>query len=123
MKERAQKVFIVIILLIFFGLLYGLFFMTTGIGIPCFFHKITGLYCPGCGVTHMCVSLMQGDIESAMRSNVMLFFLSPILLFIAGDYIIRYIKTGHWIVLQWQTVALYIMIALLVLFAIIRNIF
>ena len=39
------------------GLLYGIFVSYTGLAIPCLFRKVTGLLCPGCGVTGMCVAL------------------------------------------------------------------
>ncbi len=103
------------------GIAYGVFYIKTGIGIPCIFNKITGLKCPGCGVTHMCVALMKGDIPEAMQSNVVLFFISPLLLYILIGYACRYIKTGRMWLPKWQTVALYIMIAALVIFAIVRN--
>ena len=33
--------------------------------IPCMFHQITGLYCPGCGVSRMCLALFRLDFVSA----------------------------------------------------------
>ena len=41
------------------GLLYGIFVSYTGLAIPCLFRKVTGLLCPGCGVTGMCVALVH----------------------------------------------------------------
>ncbi len=121
MKKRAKKFGIGILVLIIAGMAYGVFYIKTGIGIPCIFNKITGLKCPGCGVTHMCAALMKGDVSEAMRSNVVLFFISPLLLYILFGYMWRYIKTGRMWLPKWQTVALYIMIAALVIFAIVRN--
>ena len=122
MKKRALRVFIISFIFIILGIAYGLLYLTTGKGIPCIFYTLTGFLCPGCGVTRMCVSVMQGDIQSAIRYNGMLFFLSPVLCYILGDYMFRYIRTGHWKVLRWQTVVIYIMIGLLVIFGITRNI-
>lgn len=109
------------LVLLIAGIAYGVFYIKTGIGIPCVFNKITGLKCPGCGVTHMCVALMKGDILEAMHSNVVLFFISPLLLYILIGYACRYINTGRMWLPKWQTVALYIMIAALVIYAIVRN--
>ena len=82
---------------------------------------ITGLSCPGCGITRMCISLMRGDIIDAMRYNVMLFFISPILLYILGSYLFRYVKTGEWFMPRWQTIVTYTMSVLLIVFGFVRN--
>ena len=39
----------------------------------CLFHKITNLYCPGCGITRMILSLASGNIRQAFRYNMLLF--------------------------------------------------
>ena len=43
--------------------------------IPCLFHKITGLYCPGCGITRMLFALLRLDIYQAFRYNPWVFLL------------------------------------------------
>ena len=121
MKESAGRVLRKLILMLTAGMLYGLFYIKTGIGIPCVFHKISGLYCPGCGITHMCIFLMQGDIPRAMESNHMLFVLSPFLVYFFADYILRYIRTGKRGMGYWQTAALYCMSAMLLIYCIVRN--
>ena len=47
--------------------------------IPCYFHKITGLYCPGCGATRCILSLLKGNIYDAYRYNRLFFSLLPFL--------------------------------------------
>lgn len=42
-------------------LLYGIFHM------PCIFHALTGLYCPGCGGTRAVKYLLQGQIGMSIR--------------------------------------------------------
>ncbi|WP_246120430.1 DUF2752 domain-containing protein [Cohnella terricola] len=49
----------------------------TKIGIPCIFHEITGLYCPGCGATRAATALLNLDFPQAFRYNSILFFLLP----------------------------------------------
>ena len=46
-------------------------------GIPCFFYKQTGLYCPGCGITRAFLSLLQLNIYQAFRYNMIVIILLP----------------------------------------------
>ena len=39
--------------------------------IPCFFYKIMGIKCPGCGMTRSLHNLVNGDIKKAIWYNVM----------------------------------------------------
>ena len=34
---------------------------------PCLIHLATGFYCPGCGMTRSCLSLLRGDILSSLH--------------------------------------------------------
>ena len=71
------------------GLGYAFFVQKTGYAIPCLFYKITGFYCPGCGVSRMCLALLKGNIKSAFYANQMIMICIPILLFIGIKYIIE----------------------------------
>ena len=121
-RQRLLRVILWTALLAGVGLLYGFFVSRTGIAIPCIFHLVTGLKCPGCGVTRMCVALMHLDFRSAYEYNQMIFILSPVLLFIFLTCVIGYIRNGHWETNRTQNVVLYVCIALLIGFGIARNI-
>ena len=60
------------------GLLYAHLVRVTGFGIPCIFHTITGLDCPSCGVTRMCMALLRLDFAAAFRYNAAILVLSPL---------------------------------------------
>lgn len=44
---------------------------------PCFFYRVTGLYCPGCGSTRCLHALLHGDLVQALAYNVFLVILLP----------------------------------------------
>lgn len=68
-KARLKKLLMNIFLLGMAGLLYGIFVSYTGLAIPCLFRKVTGLLCPGCGVTGMCVALLHLDWRGAFSCH------------------------------------------------------
>lgn len=80
-----------------------------GLGLPCVFHSLTGLYCPGCGGTRAVKCLLRGDLRMSFQYHPLVlyvffaFFVELILRFIgrnrknaeAGDKRIRlYILIG-----------------------------
>lgn len=53
--------------------IYLLISQKYGIEVNCIFSEITGLYCPGCGITRMFISLFNLDIYQAFRYNPLVF--------------------------------------------------
>ena len=47
----------------------------SGVLPSCPFHRLTGLYCPGCGNTRSVLALMDGDLLLSLRYNI-----SPLLI-------------------------------------------
>lgn len=121
MKKRAIKVTVFSGVLLLCGVLYGLFCMATGVAIPCLFHQITGLSCPGCGVTRMCINILKGNITEAVKCNPALFFcLFPLAyVFIGG--MVQYVKTGKTRLRKRQEALLYVVAAVLLLHGVLRN--
>lgn len=55
----------------------------------CFFHELTGLYCPGCGGQRSLHALLNGHVLRAMNYNLLFILLLPLIayfmyMFIAG---------------------------------------
>ena len=48
--------------------------------VPCLFHLITDISCPGCGITRACVSLAQGKFVAAWGYHPFVFFVVPLAL-------------------------------------------
>lgn len=104
------------------GVVYAVFVRCTGIGLVCPLYFLTGLKCPGCGVTHMCLALLRLDFPAAFAANPVLLLLSPVLAAIFVTYSATYIRTGHRQMYRWQNVVLWSCITILVLYGIIRNV-
>ena len=64
-------------LLVAAGLAYYAFASVFG-GIPCPFRLVTGLKCPGCGITTMILALGRGDVGTALAANPFLLVTLPV---------------------------------------------
>ncbi len=100
---------------------YYFFVRLTGLSIPCLFHEITGLKCPGCGITHMLMSAARLDFAAAVRYNCALFFMLPLLLALLA---IKLVFMPKWLEKDSKAYNAIIIccVIILVLFGIIRNI-
>lgn len=77
MKERMFNVIKINILLLLIFITYYLVNKYTGIYIPCIFNKITGLKCPGCGITRLLFNLVKFNFEKAFFYNPLVFIYLP----------------------------------------------
>lgn len=59
------------------GLAYYAFASVFG-GVPCPFRLVTGLKCPGCGITTMILALGRGDVGAALAANPFLLVTLPL---------------------------------------------
>lgn len=65
----------------FFAVAASLVLPFEGIGVDlCALHSVTGLPCPGCGLTRSFVMVAQGDFATAVASNPFVLFLYPLFL-------------------------------------------
>jgi len=72
------------ILLVAAGALLLLYFFVepkNGILPKCFFHELTGLYCPGCGVQRSFHALLNGHILNAIDYNLLFILFLPLIIF------------------------------------------
>ena len=116
-KQEIRSLSIVILIILFAYLLYYFF---TGNGIPCIFKKITGLYCPGCGITRMFLSLIKFDIYQAFRYNPLVFILIILYIIYRLVDIIVFIRTNNHFKINDRTY--WFLLILVFCFAILRNI-
>lgn len=120
-KERLLILVKKIALVLSIGLGYAFFVQKTGISVPCMFYKVTGFYCPGCGVTRMCLSLMKGDLIRAFHYNMGIMICLPILVWIGFQEMISYVKEGKRKKKRRNEILLWLMLGGLLLFGVLRN--
>lgn len=122
MHNYVRKEIRVYVILIGIGIIYSIWYRFTQIGIPCIFYLVTGLYCPGCGVSRMLLSLMQFKWMKAFYYNRLLFLLLPFGIFVAGRHIGYLIWKGErYPYKRYHSWITYVLIILLLLFGILRN--
>lgn len=121
-KQRLFQVLLAWSGLLLLGFGYAAVAKAFG-GLPCVFRMATGLKCPGCGVTHMCLALLDGDWTRAFRENGAVLCLLPVLAGLLGHQSVRYVCDGTLRLLPWEERLAWAMAAVLVLFGVARNLF
>ena len=120
-KARRHKLIAWAGLILGIGLAYALFVRLTGLALPCPFHLVTGLLCPGCGVTRMSLALLRLDFAAAWQANPALLLLLPVLAGLLGQVALRYVKTGQARLSPGQNTLVWAMVLALLLYGIGRN--
>lgn len=122
MRERVIKTIKPAAILLAAGFAYYIFHELTGLSLFCPIYRFLGLYCPGCGVSRMCIHLLHGEIKASFSSNCAVFCMLPIGLAIWIAHAYRYIRYGETKYTRFENIVLCTMIGLLVIFGIARNI-
>lgn len=123
MIKKCIKLFLLCTLSIIFAFVLRYVNIKYNIGLVCISNKISGLYCPGCGMTRAVFSLMELDFYQAFRYNIFSIILLPILvvyglcsgcgwIFNKNNPVENKIPTIFWIII----------IVLLLIYGILRNI-
>ena len=123
-KLKIKRLLIVLISFISILLLSFLYYKinkTYHIGFNCVFHELTNLYCPGCGITRAIFSLIELDLIGAIKYNILIVTVIPLIIV---NYLVKIID---WINLKEQK-EIYpktiwnIILIFVILFGILRNI-
>ena len=67
---KMSKKILPILVVLGLGGLYVIWLKLTGMAIPCFFRKVTGYLCPGCGVTGLLYHLVYFNIKKKTSTNL-----------------------------------------------------
>lgn len=122
MKIRIKKLTAAAVILIAVGVLYLIVNRYTGFAVPCAFHLVTGLNCPGCGVSRMFISLFALDFKSAFKYNAAVMVTLPLLMYLLISLVIKYIRHGSVRPNKFQNLLIYFLIGFFLVFAVLRNI-
>ncbi len=104
------------------ALAYLIFVLCAGFGIPCLFYEITGLKCPGCGITKMFISLSKLDFVSAFWHNPFLLTTGPFLVTYLACNEVKYVRTGNNRMGKWE-IFLWVELVLALAYGVLRNVF
>ena len=118
MKKKILKIIAFPIIIAIIIILYML-----KIPIECPINKFFDVYCPGCGVTRMLVSIIHLDFYSAFRYNMLVFILLPFLTpYLVYTYICYAFDKKDKITSKIPGWVWYVLLILTILFGILRNI-
>lgn len=101
--------------------LYYIWVRSTGLALPCPIHALTGLYCPGCGITRLLMALAAGDVNAAYHWNPGLFWIAPVAVLDVIWYHYVYFRYGEQNS-RLHSICICIMIVVLLAYCIWRNI-
>lgn len=118
-STRKKRVFKTAAALAAAGAAYLIFVKLTGMAVPCLFHFVTGLKCPGCGITTIFAELASFNIKKAFKANAFLFVTLPFLVFEICYSVYLYIKGKKQPALNERVLIVYLV--LLLVWGVIRN--
>ena len=118
MRELSKLLVLCVLFVLYFVVSYYIHLY-----IPCLFHSLTGLLCPGCGITRMILSIFQGNFLVAFCYNKFLFLSFPIFVILFIDYVICIIRNVKPLYQKIPKNICYIYLVCLLVFTVLRNIF
>lgn len=112
-----------IVVLIIFGIVYLFVFKRFDVGIPCIFRLLTGLKCPGCGMTHAIAAISEGSFKEAIDYNALSLTVLPVTCMYLLYRLFREQKGNGEDFYVWEYVLLGAMVLVALAYGLIRNIF
>lgn len=94
MKQRFNQLVTGYLPIAVLLLAYVVFFTIFGRGLPCIFRMVTGLQCPGCGMSRALSALFTGHFHAAAEYNILSVTLLPLLAVFFLIKAVRFVITG-----------------------------
>lgn len=121
LSRRKKAVLKELCIIAVLGIVYLAVFLHFGVGIPCLFHKFTGLLCPGCGMTRALAALFRGHIDEAIQYNLLSVTLLPVIVVYLLYRAVRYVRGKDGGFYVWEYVLLAALFSAAVFYGIWRN--
>lgn len=124
-KRRAARVTVLLgtVILAGGGAAYLYFHDPEVYPIPCAFHLLTGMYCPGCGAGRACFALLHGEFLKAFSCNPLMVILIPfICLYAAARGLDWAVTGGNHVDGKISVKFLAAILVLIMIYGIVRNI-
>lgn len=132
MKKRILILLGIILGILVVGLGYAVLITQYGIGLHCPIRAATGIACPFCGLTRMCLAILRfifvnqdfSELSYAYSMNQFVLYMSPFVIYLLGSHIIHWIKTGKFKgVEKADKVIFVLLIVVMLMWWLFRNIF
>jgi len=122
MKTRIINVLKANIILLLILISYYYINKYTGFYIPCIFREITGLKCPGCGITHMIFDMLNFRFVEAFYENPLVFIYFPFIVayYFYMTYLYIYNKKDNFLT-KISNYAWVVLIVITIIYGIVRN--
>ncbi|MCI8486358.1 MAG: DUF2752 domain-containing protein [Clostridia bacterium] len=124
--DKNKKTSIYIVISLFIIALIGIILVKVynpeekSFFIPCMLYKLTGIKCPGCGMTRSVHYLVNGNIKQAIWYNLMLIPLIVLVIYSLYRYILFLVKNEP-IINKLLENLLKVFLVIIVLFGVTRN--
>ena len=121
MKQRIRNVVLVFLGIGLLAVGYALFFKLTGFGLPCPFHVLTGLYCPGCGNSRALHALLHLHPTEALRYNYLMPLEVAYILYVMYCTVRQYLQTGVYRLVIGLEIVGWVFLGVLLVWWVVRN--
>ena len=132
MKRRIIVVISILLTILSLGFGYAILITQYGIGLRCPIRLQTGISCPFCGLTRMCLALLRfvfvnqdfNELSYAYNMNPFVVYISPFVVYLLGSHTIFWIKNGKFKGIEkTDKVIIVLLIIVMLIWWVFRNIF